>query len=496
MVGNTTYKSIVKSTALFASVQVITILSRILLNKVVAILMGTTGVGVISMYNSLLLIIKSVAGMGISQSAVRDISIANTQDRISLSNIVKTTNWWLFICSIFGLVGTVVLSSFFSFLAFDNYDYSFPIMLFSIAVFFTIYGEGKLAIIKGVRNLRYLAESTAISSLLGVILSLPFYYFWEMQGIVPSLIVIAVVMFLCSIYFEGKINIPKSHVSVKEAVVQGKSMVKMGVALMYLSLVSIIIDFVVRAFIVRMDGLEQAGIYQAGSSIVLGYFGIIVTSLSTDYYPRISAIYNDDIGLNREMNRQVDVGLLLIGPMIIGVITFASFFISLLYTSAFYAAVPYTCLAAIAMLLNIPSNMMALIFFAKQDTRTLFILNTILSLIFTCSNIFGYYINGLMGLGITMIINAVVNIVIVQIVIKHKYSIIYTRQSIWILVISFVLSIISASVNLSDIDIILKYVLNSILIIVVLGLTLWQVKLISNKPTLWSAIKSILPAKK
>ena len=94
-------------------------------------------------------------------------------------------------------------------------------------------------------------------------------------------------------------------------------MIEMGLAFMYLSLFGMLSDFIIRAFISHQSGLDEVGIFQAGSTIVVAYFGIITTALTTDYYPRISAIHSDNQALVIEVNRQAEVGLLLMGPLVV-----------------------------------------------------------------------------------------------------------------------------------------------------------------------------------
>ena len=68
------YRTIVKATGLFGGVQVIGILCSIVRNKLVAVWMGTLGVGFISLYASSMEMIGALTGLGLRSSAVRDIS--------------------------------------------------------------------------------------------------------------------------------------------------------------------------------------------------------------------------------------------------------------------------------------------------------------------------------------------------------------------------------------------------------------------------------------
>ena len=76
----TSYSNIFKSTFLFSFVQVIRILVGVIKNKIVAILLGAEGMGIMSIFMNAMNFIKTGAGLGISQSAVKDISEANASE--------------------------------------------------------------------------------------------------------------------------------------------------------------------------------------------------------------------------------------------------------------------------------------------------------------------------------------------------------------------------------------------------------------------------------
>lgn len=492
MQQESSHKSIIRSTALFASVQIINILSKVALNKVVAVLLGTSGVGVISIFNSLQQILRTTAGLGISQSAVRDISFANSQDKLSLPKTIAITNKLSLWCSLGGLIITIILSPLLSYLAFDNYVYTFPIMLFSISVFFVIFSDGKQAIIKGVRQLRILAKGTLIGTAIGVVISIPLYYLFGMNGIVPSLITLAGAMFFVTLYYERKIDAESYKINNKDVIIQGRGMIKMGVALMYLSIMSIVSEFGLRAFIIRVDGIEQVGLFQAGSTIVLSYFGVIVTALTTDYYPRISAIYNNNKLLSKELNTQIDVSLLIMGPMVVFVIAFAPLFIRLLYTEAFMPSLSYMSLAVAATMLNTASNMMAMIILAKQDTKFYVIVSTTLNLLFLGINIAGYSLWGLLGLGVTTVINALINAVLINIILKKRYGIIFSKSSLKNLTIFFLIAIICGISNIVMDNKLIVYSINGLFLSVLLLFSFHQLKQITLQSTIIGAVKSIL----
>ncbi len=84
-------KDILKSTGLIGGSNIFTILIRVVQNKVVAILLGPTGVGIVSLFNSTISAIQSLSSLGLNISAVREVSIS-LKDEIpeAASKVIKT----------------------------------------------------------------------------------------------------------------------------------------------------------------------------------------------------------------------------------------------------------------------------------------------------------------------------------------------------------------------------------------------------------------------
>ena len=69
--SKSSYRSIFKATSLFGGVQVYQILIQIIKSKIIAVLLGPAGVGVIGLFQSGLDLVKNLTSMGLASSAVR-----------------------------------------------------------------------------------------------------------------------------------------------------------------------------------------------------------------------------------------------------------------------------------------------------------------------------------------------------------------------------------------------------------------------------------------
>ena len=74
--SGTSYGNIFKTTFLFGFVQIFRAVIAIVKNKLVAILIGPEGMGLLGIFNSTVQMIQTGAGLGINQSAVRDVAEA------------------------------------------------------------------------------------------------------------------------------------------------------------------------------------------------------------------------------------------------------------------------------------------------------------------------------------------------------------------------------------------------------------------------------------
>lgn len=70
---NNAYANILKYTSLFGGVQALSILVALVRNKLVAVLLGPMGVGLLSLFNSTIRFIGDSTNLGIGTSAVKHI---------------------------------------------------------------------------------------------------------------------------------------------------------------------------------------------------------------------------------------------------------------------------------------------------------------------------------------------------------------------------------------------------------------------------------------
>jgi O-antigen/teichoic acid export membrane protein len=96
------HKQIIKSTGIVGMSQVLTILIGIIRTKIIAVLLGPEGVGIVGMYQTTLTFIQSATGFGLGFSGVRDVAEASgTGDESRIATSIRILKRWAWITGAF-----------------------------------------------------------------------------------------------------------------------------------------------------------------------------------------------------------------------------------------------------------------------------------------------------------------------------------------------------------------------------------------------------------
>jgi enterobacterial common antigen flippase len=370
--GRHSYGQILKSSALMGGSTVANIAVNVIRAKAMALLLGPAGVGLVGLYSSILNLTHSVAGMGINQSGVRQIAEAagpgDTQ-RIALTvTVLRRTSMFL------GALGAVLLVLFcrqFSMWTFGTTEFALPVALLSLAVFFSSISDGQAALIQGMRRITDLARIGVLAVLFGTAATLGLIYLFREKGVVPSLVAVAAITLVISWWYQRKIHIPTVSLTLPEIRQEAGALLKLGSVFMASAVLTTGAAYAIRILVRNHVGLDAAGLYQSAWSIGGLYIGFILQAMGSDFYPRLTAVANDDTECNRLVNEQAQIGLLLAGPGVIATLTFAPLVIALFYAASFVGAVEPLRWICLGMALRVIAWPMGYIILAK-GARSIF----------------------------------------------------------------------------------------------------------------------------
>ncbi|WP_047545163.1 oligosaccharide flippase family protein [Psychroserpens sp. Hel_I_66] len=460
------YTSILKSTSLFGAVQVFNILISIIRSKVVAIWIGPTGMGILGLLSSTLNVIGEFTKLGLSTTAVREIALTESKGDSKETNlIIATIRKVVWFTGLLGVIVTLMFSPLLSYLAFDGYQYTIAFMWLSVSLLFNQLTAGQLAKLQGFRKLKLLAKANLLGNFIGLLVSLPLYYFYRLDAIVPVIIISSLGALLVSRFYSKKIKLVTTPLSNKEAFKKAKDMLSLGLMLSLRGSITLVAAYVFQLYLSHVGGVDIVGFYVAGFMIINSYVGMIFNAMRTDYFPKLSGVIDNLKEVNTIVTNQSVIGILIIGPLVVAFLSFLPIIVRLLYTESFLVITPFVSWAILGVLFKTVSFSMGYVILAKGDSRLFLKTAIFFNTIMLGLNISGYYFYGLEGLGISFFLYYIIHFFGIKIITTKNYQISLDKNLIKIFLILFGLSIATFFATYIN-QLIIRYLTFFILIIV------------------------------
>lgn len=417
------YRLITKAAALFGGAQVVGILCSVVRTKLIAIWLGSTGIGVIGLYNTAIETITALTGLGIRSSSIREISEAKSSGNPQhLSQVVTVVKRWSWFVGLLGAVVTISLAPLLSRWTFGDDKHIWGFVLLSCTLLFNALLSGEQAILQGTRQLRKLAKCSIYGAIAALITTVPLYYFGGIDGIVPALIIYVAVTYIVTLLYRDK-EVPTTQLSVRQTAQRGKEMVILGVFMTVSSFITTLFSYIFSAYLNYKSGESTVGYYQAGFTLMNKYVGLIFTAMAMEYYPRLAGISHNRALLSQYVGQQNEMMQLMLMPIIALFIVLHPFMVRLLYTTEFYTINDYLLLAIQGIPYKAISWSIGFVLLAKGDGKLYFITELLSDIITFALNIVGYRYWGLQGVGASYTIGFMLYLVIIYITCRRKYGI-------------------------------------------------------------------------
>ena len=426
--SKTSYRQIFKATSLFGGVQAYNVLISLIRVKFVAVFLGPLGMGIMNLLSIPIAFIGQLSGLGLGSSAVRDISQANsTGDEEKINRTLSVFRKWIWVTGIAGSLITLVLARQLSYWTFGNGDYYYAFMALSVVLLLNSLSSGYSTALQGMRKLRQLAKATIIGSTIGLLVSIPLYYYFRIKGIVPTIIIAAFTSLLLNWFFGRKIQGKRITLSWKEIWHEGNGMVKLGILITLSSLISTLVSYLINIYVGHKGGIGQVGLYQAGFSITDKYVGLIFVAMATDYYPRLSGVIHDHSKMKETVNQQAEIAMLILGPLLILLMTTLPLVVRLLYTSSFLPIIDFVPWIILGIPLKAASWAMGFIILAKGKSFLYLFTECFANCVLLVLSIFGYQQWGLTGLGFAFLLMYALYFLFLVFICKSNFKFQYSR---------------------------------------------------------------------
>lgn len=416
------YSHVLKFTGLFGGVQGLNVVIGLVRNKFVALLLGPGGMGLVSLFNTTVQLISQATHLGISFSAVRHISeYYDAENTEKVAHYVKVVRGWCLLTALVGMLVCVVLGPFLSSATFSWGDHTLHFVLLAPAIGMIAITGGETAILKGQRKLGALALVQIVAALASLVISIPIYYFFWQAGIVPVIVLMAFVTMCATLWFSLRL-FPLQFGGTYGILGEGMEMVRLGVAYTLAAVIGTASEMLIRSYLNVVGDLDVLGLYNAGYMLTITYAGMVFSAMETDYYPRLSAVQHDIRATNETVNRQMEVSLLLVSPMLAALIIALPVVVPLLFSQEFLPVVGMAQVAALAMYMKVLTLPVAYITLARGYSLSYLFLETSYFVAFVILIFFGYRYWGLFGTGVAITLAHVFEFLLVNAYAYKKYG--------------------------------------------------------------------------
>lgn len=461
------YRQIMKATSIFGGVQVFQIIIVAIRSKFIAVLLGPAGMGLSGLLQAGTGMIAGFTSFGLSTSAVKNISAAQAEkNEEKVGRIIAVFRRLVWATGLLGLLVTLGLSSYLSQITFGNKEYTWAFALLSITLLINQISAGQGVLLIAMRQVKLMAKSSMIGSVLGLLTTIPLYYIYGMDGIVPALIIAAFTSLYLTWYFSSKLSFKKVKVDFSTIKLEGKEMLIMGFMISLSGIITIAFSYLVRIFISIYGSIDDVGLYNAGFAIINTYVGMIFTAMATDYYPKLSGVAHDVDKMNQTINQQAEIAILILSPIILVFIVFIKWVIFLLYSEAFLPVNQMILFAGAGMLFKALSWAIAFVFLAKSASKFFFWNELIFNIYMLCLNLAGYYWYGLTGLGVSFLLAYILYAFQVYLVSKSLFKFKIDSELVKIFFVNLALTVLCLLVVLLILDSYLIYLIGLFLIVV------------------------------
>jgi len=368
------YRQILRSTSIIGGASVINTLIGLVRSKVLAVLLGPTGVGLVSLYSGLMSTAAALATMGVGTVGTRQIAEALGREDLRALAVARRAMFWgtLLLAAAGGLV-VWSLREVLAIRVLGSAAQAGTVGWIAAGVALSVASASQGALIQGMRHIGDMARLSVYGAALNTGLGVALLWQWGQAGLVAYVLVGPVVSFaLGHVYVSRLTRSATCNISVREVADEWKVLLQFGIPFMGASLATSLVQLWIRVEVGNSLGMDAVGHYQAAWIISMQYIGFVLGAMGADYYPRLTGVIHDNAAATRLVNEQTEIALLLSAPVFIAMMALAPWVVQLLYSAAFTPAVELLRWQILGDVLKVASWPLGFLILAAGDGKTFF----------------------------------------------------------------------------------------------------------------------------
>lgn len=417
------YGHVLKYTWLFGGVQGLNLLISIVRTKAVALFLGPAGLGLINIYNNILGLLSQCTNLGVPFSAVKDVAEKKaTCTPAEVRRSIAAVRFWCLVTAVSGTLVALVFSPLISRLTFGTADYTLPLILLSGVVGMMAVTGGELAILKGLKCLRRVAWVSLLCALLSLLLTVPLYCLWGIESVAAALFVSNAAVLAVHLGYSTRVAPWHWGDFSKDLLRESLPIVRLGLAYIGAGALGQGAEYVMRTLLLHGGGMEVVGFYNCGYMLVVSYASLVFTAVESDYFPRLSGVIGQREIMSHTVNRQTEVCLLLIAPVLVAFVILMPIVVRLLFSADFLHAVDMATCAVFYMFFKALTLPAAYLPLAAGDSKTYLACEAVYDVVIALAVPLSYSLFGLVGTGCALSLMGLFDLLLIHFTYRKRYG--------------------------------------------------------------------------
>ena len=349
--------------------------------KVVASIIGPSGITLIGQLQNFIAIITTIGSGGINNGVVKYVSeYKDDEDELRkyIRNGFKITVYLSFAVGLLLIITSKYLGKWI--LLSDKFSYIF--VVFGICLLLLSLNNYLLSILNGYKEFKRFVLLNIITSVIGLIFTVLLVFFYHLKGALIATVSYQSVVLFFTIFFLRKSPWFQSKI------LWGKwdwGIVKQYLSYSLMALVSAatvpVSQLLVRGFLIKKYSMDSAGYWEGMNRISALYLMFITASFSVYYLPRLSEIKEKHL-LKQEIFGVYKIITPIIGGSLFLIFTLKDFLITFLFSKEFYPMIEFFLWQLIGDFFKIMSWILAFVMVAKSMIRLYIITEIDFSVLF------------------------------------------------------------------------------------------------------------------
>lgn len=386
--------------------------------KVVAVIIGPSGIALLGQLSNFSVIIMTIACGGINNGVTKYVAEYNESDeaiRKYLSTALRIT----IICSSASGFLMIFLNKWFAKIILLSDDYGYVFIIFGLTLFLYALNMLLSSVLNGYKAFKKYVVVNIVGSILGLVFTLFFVYFLGLKGALISAVTFQSIMFFVTLWIVRKlpwVNI--SYFKEKFDVVIAHKYFKYTLMTLVTAATIPVSQLLLRGYVMSNISINEAGWWEAMNRISNMYLMIITSSFGVYYLPKLSEI-KENYQLRQEIFRSYKIVIPMITVGFLLIYLLRILIIKVLFTASFLPMSNLFIWQLIGDFFKISSWLLAFVMVAKTMTKLYITTEIIFSILFIGLGYIFVHLNGIVGLTQAYMINYLLYLIYMIIVFRN-----------------------------------------------------------------------------